>query len=136
MVFSTVSSSCWFGYSGSCSVGLDFQLSTVHLEGDAAADGLVDGSAEWTAEMRVTSLPLFVLVVVVGTTEKVGWWCDRVWVLLYNDFDERVAVFERAIVHQKTLFLFLSFSFSFLPSFLSERDRERDLCFCACVEDL
>jgi hypothetical protein len=99
---------------------LDFQLSTVHLEGDAAADGLVDGSAAWTAEMRVTSLPLFVLVVVVGTTEKVGWWCDRVWVLLYNDFDERVAVFERAIVHQKTLSLSLSLPLFLFPSFFSE----------------
>lgn len=72
MVLSTVSSSSWFGYSGSCSAFFDFQLSTAHFPGAAgffsgvataeaedlaaAAAGTAgplffDGSAAWMAEM-------------------------------------------------------------------------------------
>lgn len=116
-VFSTESRSFWSGYSGSCSAGLDFQLSSVHFEGEAATDEgdcFVEGSAAWTAEIRVRYLELRVLAE--GTREWVGWWCgvERVWVLLYKDLDERVAVFERAIVQGKRVCVCVSFLLLFL----------------------
>ena len=72
MVWSIESSSFWSGYSGSCSAVLDFQVSTVHFKFDAATGGvdcLVEGSAAWTAEMRVIRGLASYALAEVGTRE-------------------------------------------------------------------